>query len=360
VVTRSTFGSSVLRTAQPSALPRDLGPLRTQDTLEPLVADGDHVTTASGARRYPVREGLVFMGYSAPDETLIEETMEEERRWQGTPERVHLDEEFLRTSAPRAVDLVNLLKRLTGKRAGLKAVELGSGSGWVSWLLDRGGFDTWMVDFEPNSLYSGWLYDSETLGPGRRIVADARYAPFADESFDVVLLKEFAHHVEDTQRLFAEANRLLKHGGLLLLLEPMKSVWRTVHELRHPDSHKGHRVTFLDRYLLQLRQQGFRRRHLSFAYHHEPRRAIIRRLQDRAARNVAGMRPNRSVFTALHFRLLGGGSMVYVGEKARRVAPPARPEFRQIEISRLALTPQDREAWRGCRALVERAAERLL
>jgi hypothetical protein len=37
--------------------------------------------------------------------------------------------------------------------------------------------------------------------------------------------------------------------------------------------------------------------------------------------------------------------MVYVRDKTRRIAPPARPEFRP---------------WRGCRALVERAAERLL
>jgi ubiquinone/menaquinone biosynthesis C-methylase UbiE len=347
-------------TAHPTSLPRDLGPLRTQDTLEPLVADGDRVATASGARSYPFREGLIFMGYSARDEKLIKETMEEERKWQGTPQRVHLDEEFLRTSAPRAVDLVRLLERMTGKRAGLKALELGSGSGWVSWLLDRGGFDTWMVDFEPNSLYSGWLYDSETLGPGRRIVADARYAPFADESFDLVLLKEFAHHVEDSQRLFAEVNRVLKQGGLLALLEPTKSVWLTLYGLRHPDPHAGHSLKFLDHYLLQLHKQGFRRRHLSFAYHGEPRRAIIRKLQERAARNVEGMRHNRSVFTALQVRLLGGGQMVYVGEKARSVAPPARPEFRQIETSRLILTPQDRDAWRGCAALVERAAERLL
>jgi SAM-dependent methyltransferase len=341
-------------------LPRDLGPLRAQDTLEPLLLDGDRLVTVSGRQTYQVREGLVFMGYPASDEALITATMEEERRWQGTPDRVQLDEEFLDVSAPDAVALIRLLKDMTRGVRRPKALELGSGSGWVTWLLDRAGFDAWMVDFEANSLYSGWVYDSETLAPGRRVVADARYAPFADASFDVVVLKEFAHHGEDTEQLFAEVNRVLKPGGLVALLEPTMSAWKLVYQLRHPEDHEGHRITFPNRYLRQLGRQGFRRRRLSYAYHRLPRRAIPRWLQDRAHRNVAGMRHNRSVFTALHFRLLGGGSMVYVGEKVRTVEPPARPAFRRIPTSRLTLTAQDREAWRGCRERVARAAEQLL
>lgn len=347
-------------TPELASLPPDLGPLRAQDSLEPLAPHGARVTTPSGSRAYPVHAGLVFMGYAAPDEALIRETMEEERQWQGTSSRVHLDEAFLSKSAPLAVQLVNLLRQLTDHRPGLRALELGSGSGWVGWLLDAAGFDTYICDFEPNSLYSGWVYDSPGLGPGRRIVADARYAPFADESFDLVLLKEFAHHVENTSDLFAEANRVLKPGGLLALMEPTRSLWHALYSLRHPDPHKGHRITWLDRYLLQLRAQGFRRRWLTFAYTRVPRRPLLRRLQERSARSVDGLAHNRRLYTAAHYRLLGGGSAIYVGEKVRRVAPPSRPELRQIEPSALSLTPDDRRAWEGCREIVERAGEGLV
>jgi len=340
-------------------LPEDLGPLRSQDTLEPLVARGEVVSTVSGSRAYPTREGLIFMGFAAEDEEMIRDTMEEERLWQGTPDRVRADEKFLKTSAPRAVELVNLVRQLTGQRPGLRALELGSGSGWVSWLLATAGFDTYMCDFEPNSLYSGWIYDHPGLGPGRRIVADARFAPFADDAFDVVLLKEFAHHVDKTSQLFAEANRLLRVGGLLVLMEPTRSVWQSVYELRNPDPHEGHHITWVGRYLRQLRAQGFRQKWFSAAYQRIPRRRLARILQERSARNVLHLKKNESLFTHLHLRMFGGASVVYVGEKTSAAVPPERPDFLPIDPATLSLTPEQREAWRGCRVLAEAAAQRL-
>ena len=343
-------------------LPADLGPLRSQDTLEPLVARNGHVTTLSGSRTYPVRDGLIFMGYAADSEAMIRETMEEERVWQGTTERLDTDEEFLRHSAPVAVDMINLLRDLTGRRPGLRALELGSGAGWVSWLMARAGFDTYLCDFEANSLYSGWVYEHDGLGPGRRIVADARYAPFADGFFDVVMLKEFTHHVEDKATLLGEVNRVLKPGGLVMLMDPMQSARRAVYTLRHPDPHKGHHIDWPDRYLLELRRSGFRRRWFSVAYWtwNAPRRRLVRALQARAARDVTGLRNTRSLFTELHIRLMGGGSVLYVGEKVRDVSPGPRPAFRPIDPALLRLAVSDRAQWSGCRQIVEEASRRLI
>jgi SAM-dependent methyltransferase len=341
-------------------LPGDLGPLRAQDTLERLVARNGHVTTPTGSRRYPVRDGLIFMGYAADSEAMIQETMEEERVWQGTTARLAIDEAFLRKSAPAAVDMINLARRLTGRRPGLKALELGSGAGWVSWLMARAGFDTYLCDFEANSLYSGWVYEHEGLGPGHRIVADARYAPFADEAFDVAMLKEFTHHVEDKAALFAEVNRVLKPGGLLILMDPMQSLRQALYTLRHPDPHKGHHISWPDRYLLLLRRNGFRRRWFSMAYGDEPRRRFARELQRRSARNVASLRDNRSLFTAAHIRVMGGGNVVYLGEKVSPVPAPPRPEFRPIAPALLRLRPSERAEWSGCRQIVEHAAQRLI
>ena len=300
------------------------------------------------------------MGYAVDDEAEIRETMEEERTWQGTPEHVERDEEFLRSSAPKAVDVVKLLRRLTGRREGLRALELGSGSGWVSWLLAEAGFDTWLCDFEANSLYSGWIYEHSRLQPGRRIVADARYAPFADESFDVVLLKEFAHHVADLGQLFGEANRVLRMGGILAVVDPTRNVKTAIYERRRPDPHKGHHITWADRYLQAARRAGFQKRWLSYTYHSDPGRSIVRSLQERAARNVAGLRHNRSIFTAVHARVLGNASMVYVGEKQRAASAAARPELRQIDPATLQLAAADISAWSGCRALVADAARQLV
>jgi SAM-dependent methyltransferase len=56
--------------------------------------------------------------------------------------------------------------------------------------------------------------------PGLRfVVGDAERLPFADESFDAVLSVEATHCYSDTARFLAEACRVLRPGGLMLLAD---------------------------------------------------------------------------------------------------------------------------------------------
>jgi len=48
---------------------------------------------------------------------------------------------------------------------------------------------------------------------------DARAMPFSDEAFDFVVAIEVAFHVKEKDRLFAEVARVLRPGGLLLLVD---------------------------------------------------------------------------------------------------------------------------------------------
>src|SRR5919107_1708913 len=217
-----------------------VGTLRCQQTLQPLEPREDGLRSPAADLLYPVRDGLVYMGHDAPEADGIESTMEEERVWQGTPANLAQDIEFLRASAPALVDVINLIGRLGSASAGYALVDVGSGSCWGSWLFAEGGYDPWLVDFEPNSLWLGGLYEHERLGPGKRIVADATLLPFADATFGVALVKEFAHHVADKDRLFAEVNRVLRPGGLLVLIEPTHNLWVTMQRLRGNDPDEGH------------------------------------------------------------------------------------------------------------------------
>ena len=60
------------------------------------------------------------------------------------------------------------------------------------------------------------------LGPGSAIdcVADARWLPFEDRAFSVVLSQETLEHVADPFRAVREMGRVLKHTGRLLLQTP--------------------------------------------------------------------------------------------------------------------------------------------
>ena len=203
------------------------------ETLEPLEERPDGLWSEAAQRLYPSRAGLVFMGYPRHDEAMIQATMREEHEWQGTAVHADRDRDFLRRSAPVAVDLVNRASEyVTTAHGRPRAIDLGSGSGWGSWLLAEAGYDVWLCDFEANSLAIGAIYDHPNVQG--RFVTDARFVPFGPGSFDLVLMKEFVHHVEDFPALFVEANRVLRPGGVLALMEPTRSLRQHVYELRHP------------------------------------------------------------------------------------------------------------------------------
>lgn len=194
--------------------PSVLNTLRCQQTLQPLDDHERGLYSEAADLVYPVRDGLVSMGYPEQDHGFMELTMEEERDWQTT--NVERDLDFLKQSAPGAVQLVNLLNEVVPLAPSATSLELGAGSGWVSWLFAEAGFDTWICDFEANSLSLGWNFRHPHLGPGKRIVSDVTLLPFADATFDLVICKEIVHHVEDKRRLLAEANRVLKPGGVIV------------------------------------------------------------------------------------------------------------------------------------------------
>lgn len=333
-------------TLNPSAL--DL--LRCQQTLEPLVPEDGGLRSAGADLLYPIRDGLVFMGYDAGRHELMQELMEEERAWQGALEHVEEDMDFIRKSAPAAVTLLNLVERIRPSPPGARALELGSGAGWVSWLLAEAGYDTWFCDFEANSLALGWAYAHPNLGPGKRIVADATLPPFADHSFDLVLCKEFVHHVQDKERLIAEANRVLKPGGTLVMMEPVRSVWTTVQERRHPDPHAGHVIVWPESYLRVLRNEGFAVVWQGPYYYgyREGRSRITSAIKGRAnARIEQGRGRPRDPLVWLHMHLVGGGaSFVAIAEKRREAERRPRPRIRVVSPEQLVLTDAQREAYR--------------
>jgi SAM-dependent methyltransferase len=59
-----------------------------------------------------------------------------------------------------------------------------------------------------------------TPARGIDVAADAQNLPFADASLDNVVAVDALHHIEYPRRFFAEAVRVLRVGGRIILLEP--------------------------------------------------------------------------------------------------------------------------------------------
>jgi SAM-dependent methyltransferase len=338
--------------------------LRCQQTLGPLEQREDGLWSPAAELLYPVRDGIVFMGYDERETQWMQETMEEERLWQGTPASVQQDLEYLRGSAPGLVDVINLIDKLGAVPERRRLIDVGSGSGWGSRLFAEAGYDPWMVDFEPNSLWLGGLYAHPSLGPGRRVVADASLMPFADGTFDIALVKEFAHHVDDKDRLFAEVNRVLRPGGMLVLVEPTHNAWVVVQRLRGQDPDEGHtqhEITWPETYLRSMDRNGLRTfwRGRQFPDTTASSR-ITQTIKERAMDAVRTGRRTRDPVQWLHEHIAGGdGYMVALARKDIAVHERRDARIRVVDPATLVATQEDREVFIPLRDVLDDAARGL-
>lgn len=95
-----------------------------------------------------------------------------------------------------------------------------------------GNFGETLAAREKNPFLAGIDVDITTLAtfPGSRILADGAAPPFRSGAFDIVVFSSSLHHVLRIDRTLAEAVRILRPGGRLVLFEP-----NARHPLRFPE-----------------------------------------------------------------------------------------------------------------------------
>jgi ubiquinone/menaquinone biosynthesis C-methylase UbiE len=105
-----------------------------------------------------------------------------------------------------------------GPRRFARSLEIGAGTGYFTLNLMRAG----IIDEATCSDISPGMLDA--LGANARALgldvelasADAEQLPFEDASFDLVLGHAVLHHIPDLRRAFAEFERVLAPGGVVL------------------------------------------------------------------------------------------------------------------------------------------------
>jgi ubiquinone/menaquinone biosynthesis C-methylase UbiE len=111
------------------------------------------------------------------------------------------------------------LSRLEALGRGACVLELGCGLGHDGLEMLRAGLKVAATDIAPGSLAEARrLHCENGFGDdSTHLLMDAESLPFADGAFDGVLLVAALHHLPDPARALAEAHRVLKPGGLLVL-----------------------------------------------------------------------------------------------------------------------------------------------
>lgn len=103
--------------------------------------------------------------------------------------------------------------------AGRNVLDLGCGSGYGAASLADTALHVTAVDVSAEAAaYAADRYKAPNL-IFQAIAADATL-PFVDESFDVVLSFQVIEHVSDEAHYFREARRVLKRGGMMVVITP--------------------------------------------------------------------------------------------------------------------------------------------
>lgn len=103
--------------------------------------------------------------------------------------------------------------------AGKRVLEIGPGGGGHSCLFKKYGAEVVVADLTPERALSATRKLSLMAGPASAgFNADGEHLPFRDSSFDIVYSNGVLHHSENTDRCIEEVFRVLKPGGLAVIM----------------------------------------------------------------------------------------------------------------------------------------------
>ena len=98
----------------------------------------------------------------------------------------------------------------------LRVLEVGTGPGFFAILLRELGYDVTAIDLTPAMLEEAKKNAGELAGEICWMEMNAEALDFADESFDVVVSRNLTWNLPHPDKAYAEWERVLKPGGLLL------------------------------------------------------------------------------------------------------------------------------------------------
>ena len=131
----------------------------------------------------------------------------------------------------------HLLTRHLGAGEGRKALDLASGTGVVSHLLDGIGFDVTGMDWAEPMLSLARAKAKRNARPIRFVMGDAENTMEPDESYDVITNRHLVWTLVDPKAAFAEWHRVLKPGGLFCFASDIDTYVNWT--LRHCRDHGG-------------------------------------------------------------------------------------------------------------------------
>jgi SAM-dependent methyltransferase/uncharacterized protein YbaR (Trm112 family) len=177
--------------------------------------------------------------------------------------------------------------------AGARVLDMGSGRGWSARHIAKRGATQVVACDVLRQKYIGLetadLYLAHDDLHFERVLCDMERLPFAPASFDIVFSTASLHHATDLRRVFAEVARVLRPGGLALIVnEPVCIVADAGRLHGNAELAVGinEHIYTIDEWLAAARNAGLRPR-LQFPH------SVMRAANEQRLDEVLGKRPPR-------------------------------------------------------------------
>ncbi len=176
-----------------------------------LSSEGDPPRCLSCERSYSIADGIVALTDVADDRdypaALVDLVASVERRhfW----------------FAARNDVILSTIRRVIGTVAGLRVLDIGCGTGFVTEALERAGMDAWGID-----MHRAALMHAQSARPmGRSSRNDATTLPFFRD-FDLASLFDVIEHLDDDVGAIRQAATVLKpHGCVVVTVPAGRRLW---------------------------------------------------------------------------------------------------------------------------------------
>jgi SAM-dependent methyltransferase len=179
----------------------------------------------------------------------IQTFVETQRRYYAKADPAHFD---WQTSAPFFADSEAALVRSVDAKAGERLLELGCGEGSNLFHLRGRKATCFGIDFSVAKA----AFAHREIGI-HAAAADATALPFANSSFDAVLIRDLLHHLPRPSLALAETRRVLRPGGRLTLIEPNAKSPLVLMQAAAIRAERGLFRSFAGRLRSLLEEQGF-------------------------------------------------------------------------------------------------------
>ena len=171
--------------------------------------------------------------------------------------------------------MVALAERLFGSLQGKKVLDVATGGGHTALAFAKAGAAVTATDLTPEMLQAAQTFVKANGGEAVQFVpAAAESLPFEPESFDLVTCRIAAHHFADPERFVREAARVLRSGGLFLLVDnvspedaELAEVMNEIEKRRDPSHEWAYTVR---QWVVWLADAGLDTQHLSRWWTYKP------------------------------------------------------------------------------------------